>query len=52
MNSRYETVKRWESGARTYASRFETVFESGAGVRLGDEMQAKRNKMPVTSERG
>ena len=34
---RYETVKRWESGARTYASRFEAVFESGAGVRLRDE---------------
>jgi diaminobutyrate-2-oxoglutarate transaminase len=37
MDSRYETVKRWESGARTYASRFEAVFESGAGVRLRDE---------------
>lgn len=37
MDSRYETVTRWESGARTYASRFETVFESGAGVRLRDE---------------
>ena len=37
MDSRYEAVKGWESGARTYASRFETVFESGSGVRLRDE---------------
>jgi diaminobutyrate-2-oxoglutarate transaminase len=33
---RFETLKRQESNARTYASAFEAVFESGVGVRLRD----------------
>jgi diaminobutyrate-2-oxoglutarate transaminase len=35
--NRFETVRRLESGARTYASTFEAVFESGAGVRMRDQ---------------
>ncbi len=34
---RFETVKRMESSARTYASKFETVFESGSGTRMRDQ---------------
>jgi diaminobutyrate-2-oxoglutarate transaminase len=33
----YEAVKRRESSARTYASTFEAVFESGAGIRMRDQ---------------
>jgi diaminobutyrate-2-oxoglutarate transaminase len=33
----YETVRRRESSARTYASSFEAVFESGAGIRMRDQ---------------
>lgn len=33
----YESVKRRESSARTYASTFETVFETGAGIRMRDQ---------------
>ncbi|MGK3983854.1 diaminobutyrate--2-oxoglutarate transaminase family protein [Sorangium sp. So ce136] len=32
----YESVKRRESSARTYASSFDTVFESGTGIRMRD----------------
>jgi diaminobutyrate-2-oxoglutarate transaminase len=32
----YEIVKRRESSARTYASSFEAVFETGAGIRMRD----------------
>jgi diaminobutyrate-2-oxoglutarate transaminase len=35
--SPYEAVKRRESSARTYASTFEAVFESGAGIRMRDQ---------------
>lgn len=35
--SLYEVVKRRESSARTYASSFEAVFESGAGIRMRDQ---------------
>ncbi|HEY6924003.1 MAG TPA: diaminobutyrate--2-oxoglutarate transaminase family protein [Steroidobacteraceae bacterium] len=34
---RFEIVRGLESRARTYASRFQTVFESGAGLRMRDE---------------
>jgi len=34
---RYASVKRRESSARTYASTFATVFESGAGIRMRDQ---------------
>jgi diaminobutyrate-2-oxoglutarate transaminase len=34
---RFETVRRRESNARTYASCFEAVFESGSGVRMRDQ---------------
>jgi diaminobutyrate-2-oxoglutarate transaminase len=34
---RFETVRRLESNARTYASTFEAVFESGSGVRMRDQ---------------
>ncbi|MBC7975766.1 MAG: aminotransferase class III-fold pyridoxal phosphate-dependent enzyme, partial [Myxococcales bacterium] len=33
----YETVRRRESRARTYASSFEAIFESGAGIRMRDQ---------------
>lgn len=33
---RYEWVRRVESSARTYAATFESVFESGAGLRIKD----------------
>src|ERR1044071_1877519 len=33
----YEVVKRRESSARTDASNFEAVFESGAGIRMRDQ---------------
>jgi diaminobutyrate-2-oxoglutarate transaminase len=33
----YEFVRRRESSARTYASTFATVFETGAGLRLRDQ---------------
>jgi diaminobutyrate-2-oxoglutarate transaminase len=34
---RFETIQRLESSARTYASKFATLFESGTGVRLRDQ---------------
>lgn len=34
---RFETLKRQESNARTYASVFEAVFHSGTGIRLRDQ---------------
>jgi len=34
---RLETIKRFESSARTYASKFEALFESGTGVRMRDQ---------------
>nr|WP_263405647.1 aminotransferase class III-fold pyridoxal phosphate-dependent enzyme [Chitinimonas arctica] len=34
---RFEVVKQRESKARTYASTFEAVFESGAGMRMRDQ---------------
>ena len=34
---RFEAVRRLESNARTYASSFEAVFESGSGVRMRDQ---------------
>lgn len=34
---RFETIRQLESSARTYASSFEAVFESGAGALLRDQ---------------
>jgi diaminobutyrate-2-oxoglutarate transaminase len=36
-NDAYDFVRRRESSARTYASTFQTVFETGAGLRLRDQ---------------
>jgi 4-aminobutyrate aminotransferase-like enzyme len=34
---RFETLRRLESSARTYASTFEAEFASGSGVRMRDQ---------------
>jgi diaminobutyrate-2-oxoglutarate transaminase len=34
---RYEVIKQLESNARTYASTFEAIFESGSGIRMRDQ---------------